>query len=143
MMYYLLYMYKNPKWDGMAMKYKSIKRGMNIVSLLLLIYDIVAINLAYFVALWLRFDCQFSQIPEKYLEPAVQIVPVYTVVMVIALASLRLYRSVWRYASIPELVRVFGASLIGAGTQLAGTLCFLERMPISYYFIGWILMFSV
>ena len=38
---------------------------------------------------------------------------------------------------------VRGWHLIGAGTQLAGTLCFLERMPISYYFIGWILMFSV
>lgn len=126
----------------MSMKYKSIKRGMNIVSLLLLVYDIVVINLAYFAALWLRFDCQFSQIPDKYLEPAIQIVPLYTIAMVAALAALRLYRSVWRYASVPELVRVFGASLIGAGVQIAGSLIFWERMPISYYFIGWILMFS-
>ena len=121
---------------------KTIKKGMNVISLLLLVYDIVAINLAYFVALWLRFDCHFSQIPDKYMEPAIQIVPFYTVVMIAALAAFRLYRSVWRYASIPELVRVFVVSLIGAGAQIFGTLIFLERMPISYYFIGWILMFA-
>lgn len=124
------------------MKSKVLKRGMNTISFLLLFYDIVAINLSYFIALWLRFDCQFSQIPDKYLNLAVQIMPLYTVVMVVSLAALRLYQSVWRYASIPELVRVFSASVIGALTQIVGTLVFLDRMPISYYLIGWILMFA-
>ena len=110
--------------------------------MLLLFYDIVAINLSYFIALWLRFDCQFSQIPDKYLDLAVQIMPLYTIVMVVSLAALRLYQSVWRYASIPELIRVFSASVIGAITQIGGTLLFLDRMPISYYLIGWILMFA-
>ena len=126
----------------MSMKHKILKRGMNRISFLLLIYDIVAINLSYFFALWLRFDCKFTEIPEKYLDPAMNIVPVYTLIMLAALASMRLYRSVWRYASIPELIRVFGASVIGAVTQIAGTLIFLQRMPISYYVIGWILMFA-
>ena len=115
---------------------------MNRISFLLLIYDIAAINLSYFFALWLRFDCKFTEIPEKYLDPAMKIVPIYTVIMLAALAFMRLYRSVWRYASIPELIRVFGASVIGAVTQIAGTLIFLQRMPISYYVIGWILMFA-
>ena len=112
------------------------------ISLLLLFYDIITINLAYLVALWLRFDCRFSLIPEHYLETATKIIPIYTVVMLIALASMRLYRSVWRYASVPELVRVFLASVIGAVTQVVVTLSAMERMPISYYMIGWILMFA-
>ena len=124
------------------MKRKLLKSGMNTISLLLLFYDIVAINLSYFFALWLRFDCKFLAIPESYLDPAAKIVPLYTVVTILAIASLRLYRSVWRYASVPELVRVFWASVIGAMTQIIGTLVFLRRMPISYYLIGWILMFS-
>lgn len=123
------------------MKHKILKRGMNRISFLLLIYDIAAINLSYFFALWLRFDCKFTEIPEKYLDPAMKIVPIYTIIMLAALASLRLYRSVWRYASIPELLRVFSASIIGALVQVLGTLLFLQRMPISYYIIGWILMF--
>ena len=124
------------------MKHKILKRGMNRISFLLLIYDIAAINLSYFFALWLRFDCKFTEIPEKYLDPAMKIVPIYTIIMLAALASLRLYRSVWRYASIPELLRVFSASIIGALAQVLGTLLFLQRMPISYYIIGWILMFA-
>ena len=126
----------------MSMKYKNIKRGMNMVSLLLLFYDMIAINLSYFIALWLRFDCHFSQIPEKYLNGAIQIVPFYTLVSIAVLALLRLYQSVWRYASVPELMRLFFASAAGAFVQIVGTLMFFVRMPISYYFIGWILMFA-
>ena len=94
------------------MKHKILKRGMNTLSLLLLLYDMIAINLAYFIALWLRFDCKFSAIPENYLNPAIKIAPAYTFVMLMTLASMRLYQSVWRYASVPELLRVFSASVI-------------------------------
>ena len=124
------------------MKKKILKNGMNTISFLLLFYDIVAINVSYFFALWLRFDCRFTAIPEHYIDPAIKIMPLYTIVTVAAIAFLRLYRSVWRYASVPELMRVFLASVIGAMTQMVGTLLFLRRMPISYYLIGWILMFS-
>lgn len=124
------------------MKHKILRRGMNTISLLLLFYDIFAINVSYLVALWLRFDCKFSTIPERYLDAAIKIAPMYTFIMLVTLASMRLYQSVWRYASVPELVRVFSASVIGAVTQIAGTLAFIRRMPISYYMIGWILMFA-
>lgn len=115
---------------------------MNAVSFLLMLYDVIAVNLAYLIALWLRFDCQYNSIPEKYLEPAFRIMPLHTVVMLCLLGAMKLYRSVWRYASLPELMRIFWASLIGAAVQVAGTLVFLQRMPISYYFIGWMLMFA-
>ena len=124
------------------MKYKTITRGINKTSFMLLAYDIVAINLVYFIALWLRFDCVFSLIPERYINGALDIAPLYTVVTILALAVLRLYQSIWRYASGSELVRVGAASLIGGLTQIIGTLLFFERMPISYYMIGWILMFA-
>ena len=124
------------------MKKKLLKKGMNVISFFLLFYDIAAINLAYFFALWLRFDCRFTEIPEHYIVSAAEIAPYYTVLMLIVLASLRLYRSVWRYASVPELVRVSIASVVGALIQIIGTLFFIKRMPISYYVIGWILMFA-
>ena len=124
------------------MRHKALKKGMNTVSSLLVLYDIIAVNLAYLIALWLRFDCQYNSIPEKYLSPAFRIIPLHTVVMLAVLAFLRLYQSIWRYASLPELVRILWASCIGALTQVAGTLLFLKRMPISYYLIGWMLMFG-
>lgn len=126
----------------MTMRQKALKKGMNTVSFLLVLYDIIAVNLAYLIALWLRFDCHYDSIPVKYLEPAFQIMPLHTIVMLAVLASMRLYQSIWRYASLPELVRILWASLIGGAVQIAGTLLFLKRMPISYYFIGWMLMFG-
>ena len=39
-----------------------------IISFLLVIYDTISVNLSFFAALWLRFDCRFSGIPMVYLE---------------------------------------------------------------------------
>ena len=122
------------------MKYKIMKKKINIISILLLIYDVIAVNLSYILALWLRFDCHYSMIHDYYLDAAYGIMPLNTVVMISTLVLLKLYQSIWKYASVPELVRVFIASIVGACTQIVGTLIFFERMPISYYFIGWILM---
>ena len=126
----------------MTMRQKAFKKGMNTVSFLLVLYDIIAVNLAYLIALWLRFDCQYDSIPAKYLKPAFQMIPLHTIVMLMVLGFFRLYQSVWRYASLPELVRILWASLIGGAAQIIGTLVFLKRMPASYYFIGWMLMFG-
>ena len=35
----------------------------HIVAVLLMLYDVVVVIGAYCVALWLRFDCHFSEIP--------------------------------------------------------------------------------
>ena len=126
----------------MTMKHKALKKGTNTVSFLLVLYDIIAVNLAYLIALWLRFDCQYDSIPVKYLEPAFQMMPLHTIIMLAVLAFFRLYQSVWRYASLPELVRILWASLTGGTAQIVATILFLQRMPISYYFIGWMLMFG-
>jgi len=124
------------------MRHKALKKSMNTVSLLLMLYDIITVNMAYLIALWLRFDCHYDSIPEKYLLPAFRIMPIHTIVMLVVLALLHLYQSVWRYASLPELLRIFGASLFGASAQVIVTLLFFRRMPISYYFVGWMLMFG-
>ena len=47
------------------MKEKKIKHW-HVITMWLVAYDVVAIVMSYFMALWLRFDCRFSEIPEKY-----------------------------------------------------------------------------
>lgn len=120
----------------------KIKNRINMVSMLLFIYDIIAVNLSYITALWLRFDCQYGMIHDYYVETVYRVMPVYTIVMILIIASLRLYQSVWRYASLPELVRVFSASVVSLMVQIITTLAVGQRMPISYYFIGWLLLFG-
>lgn len=50
-----------------------------LIALYLVAYDIVAVNFAYFFGLWLRFDLQFSHIPQDYLSSFLQFTPVYTI----------------------------------------------------------------
>ena len=39
----------------------------NLISLLLVAYDIIAVTAAYFAALWFRFDCMVSAIDNVYI----------------------------------------------------------------------------
>lgn len=39
------------------------------ISILLFIYDVIVMNVSYGLALWLRFDFRFSDIPPEYLLP--------------------------------------------------------------------------
>ncbi len=112
-----------------------------VISILLIFYDILAVNGSYFWGLWLRFDCRFSQISRMYLEAWIHFSPIYTVICIVVFWYLRLYRSLWRYASYSELLRVIAATVITAAVHTLGITLFFRRMPISYYFIGAILQF--
>ena len=108
----------------------------HIIALYLMVYDFLASNGAYFAALWLRFDCQFSMIPREYLTAWLYFVPVYTVFSLAVFWALRLYRSLWRFASFSELTRVAASTVV---TAVFHTLCItllLRRMPASYYIVG-------
>ena len=51
----------------------------HIIAVGLMLYDIVVVNLSYFVGLWLRFDCQYSMIPSGYLSSWMKFVPIYSI----------------------------------------------------------------
>ena len=112
-----------------------------VIAFLLIIYDLMAVNLAYFLALWLRFDCRFSAIPSTYWTNFLKFLPVYSVVCMIVFFCMKLYRSLWRFASYSELVRVLAATGITTVFQIAGTAVWFGFMPISYYFFGAVIQF--
>ena len=111
------------------------------ISILLILYDIVVVNASYFFALWLRFDGVFSAIPKHYFEAWLHFAPIYTVVCVVVFLLLRLYRSLWRFASISELWRVVLSSLITCAVHILGITLLFRRMPISYYILGMVVQF--
>ena len=111
----------------------------------LVVYDIVMANLSYFLALWFRFDCVFSKIPLNYLNAWKSFVPFYSVICLIIFWSFRLYKSMWRFASFPELIRITLASALASAFHvilivvLEGKLLNasgVNRMPYSYSIIG-------
>ena len=106
------------------------------VSLALIVFDAVAIVLSYFFALWLRFDCTYSAIPEQYLEHYVGFIGVAVVFTIGAFAAHRLYNSIWRFASYSELLRVVIATLISTVFHAVGITLVFDSMPVSYYLFG-------
>lgn len=122
------------------MRIKGLKHW-QVVNIGLLLYDILAVNASYFLALWVRFDCRFSMIPEYYMEAFLKFAPIYTVVCVAVFWRARLYKSIWRFASYSELLRVATATVLTFFVQTIGITLLFKRMPISYYFTGTILQF--
>ena len=113
------------------------------VAALLMAYDLVVAMGAYFFALWLRFDCRFSEIPDMYLSAWFRFSPIYFIVCVVVFWFFHLYQSIWRFASFTELRRViFATMVLGVVHTVAITVLF-QRMPISYYIIGIAVQFAL
>lgn len=124
------------------MKKKKIEHW-QIIALYLIVYDVIAINFAYFFGLWLRFDLHFTNIPAEYMSAFLKFAPIYTVFTIFVFAQLRLYNSLWRFASFSELNRVIIASVITTIFNIVGMTAFIQRMPLSYYIIGAVLQFGL
>lgn len=112
-----------------------------VINIGLFIYDILAVNVAFFLALWLRFDCQYSEIPEVYLDPYMMFAPINTIACILVFWCMRLYKSIWRFASYTELLRVGFATAITGIIHIIGITVIFQRMPMSYYVFGIILQF--
>lgn len=111
------------------------------VAMLLVLYDIVVVNVSYFLALWLRFDLRFSAIGSDYLNAWLSFVPIYTFFCLIVFWLTRLYKSLWKYASYPELMYLLVATGITGLFHTAFITILFKRMPISYYLVGMVLQF--
>ncbi len=107
----------------------------------LILYDILAVNFAYFFSLWLRFDLNYSKIEPQYLEAMAYFMPIYTVFCIVIFWLLRLYKSMWRFASYTEFNRVIISSLITTVFHVVAITAFFCRMPILYYVAGPIIQF--
>lgn len=95
------------------------------------IHDLVMVPIAWFLSFWLRFN--LDVIPSEYLQAAWMAVPMLLLVEGAVFWTLGLYRGVWRFASLPDLERIFKA--VAIGTLLATLVLFaatrLQDIPRS------------
>lgn len=107
-----------------------------IMSILLAVYDIMAVNVSYFLALLFRFDGFFSQIPDYYVRAYVKFIPIYTILCLVIFYASKMYQSVWQYASFNELARTCIGSTVASLLHILLITVIYYRMPISYYLWG-------
>ena len=86
--------------------------------------------LAWQFSWWARFNFDF---PFQDWEKSLLLMPLVIIIQVIVFRRFRLYRGIWRFASIPDLWNIFRASIFGA--LLITLMCFilfrLEGIPRS------------
>lgn len=113
--------------------------------IILIVYDIIAVVAASLLALFIRFEGRYIEIPREYISRSLQYIPVIIVITLIIFYGFRLYSSLWTYAGAPELINITFASALSAMVQMMVMFFFDVRMPRSYYILYgvslWILVF--
>ena len=107
-----------------------------VISIPLMLYDFVAVCGAYFLALFLRFDCVYSAIQARYMIPYKRFILPYAAFCILLFVAMKLYNSVWRYASYTELNRTLAGSMIASAIHTVLITVLFRRMPVSYYLMG-------
>ncbi len=112
---------------------------------LIVLLDIIAVNLSYFLALLTRFyvNNEFRPTVSYYLTDFVKFIPVYSIICVLVFAFFKLYGGMWKYAGINDMNRIIVANIVTAVLHVLVTIVFSTRgrMPITYYLIGALIQF--
>ena len=106
------------------------------IAALLLCFDMAAVIISYFLALWVRFDCVYSSIPSQYLTSYYQAIFVSAPISAAVLLLFKAYNSMWRFASYVELFHVVAGSFVASLLHSIWITVMYKRMPASYYIWG-------
>jgi FlaA1/EpsC-like NDP-sugar epimerase len=103
-------------------------------------HDVVMVQVAWVAAFWLRFN--FEPIPEPYLAAALSALPAVVVVQAVVNWRVGLYRGVWRFASLPDLLRILKAICIGVAVtaMVLFTWTRLQDLPRSTFALHGLLL---
>jgi UDP-GlcNAc:undecaprenyl-phosphate GlcNAc-1-phosphate transferase len=100
--------------------------------------DVVLIVVAYYSAYLLRFEDQF----ETYRSVFVQTISPVIVLQIAALAVCGAYRGLWRYTSVPDLLRLLQGITLGAVATVAyfALVSRLEGLSRAVFILNWLLL---
>ncbi len=105
---------------------------------LLLFTDVMFINLSFYLALLIRFE---FFVPRQYNNLFLKSTIFITLIQVAVYYLFGLYRSLWEFASLEELIQIFAAVATTGAIILLTGIIIRDRMPYSVCIISSILMF--
>ena len=110
---------------------------------ILAVADILSILAMFFAGLWFRYDFRFSEIPIEYIVSYLKFTVIWCAVSAAVFAVCRLYHSIWRFASVDELLHIICAYTVLA--VFGGIYLVVNKnkhMPYSFYVLGFIFSFA-
>lgn len=118
--------------------------------ILLVIWDAVCINLCSFAALFIRYELNWGRFirsgitddyPKGYVTTLQELIIINTIVTLIIFMFFRLYNSLWRYASLGEVLNIAIACGLSAVVHFLTVFGTYRRLPRSYFVIYLLLLF--
>ena len=107
---------------------EKIKLGLIVIS------DITLLAMSFFCAYLIRFDFDFNIIPKHFIKQMVFLFGISVVFKIAVFIPFKLYRSLWKYAGVYELVSIFLASAITNGVLFV-YIAFVERLAPRSIFV--------
>ena len=83
----------------------------------LIVYDIISVCMASYLALLMRYSFDVSAIPDYFLEPITRFLPLNILVTLAVLYIFRKYSSLWAFAGETELQNLVISSVISSLIQ--------------------------
>ena len=120
-------------------KVNKLLKKKNVRIIMFMILDVLALTLCSFLSINLRFD--FNNVPSMYLDNIYKYLVIDSIIMLVVFWLCKLYKSMWSYASITELVNVVIGCTITLVIEASYKLIFNINMPRSYYLIELLLLY--
>ncbi len=113
---------------------KYFNKGL-LLNVIFFILDVLCINLSSFFAVFIRFNMSLTDIPVHYAANIYEMAIPNTVITLILFFALKLYRSIWRFASIKEVTNIFIACFMSVVANLVMYSMTLTPIFRSYYIL--------
>ena len=107
---------------------------------LLVLLDILTVQIASFLALFIRYEFSFNSIPVTDMEQVLHYTIPNTIITLVVFAIAKMYRSVWRHASTSELVNIILGCAAASLIQVTCAYYLGLTLPRSSYFIYYFAM---
>lgn len=103
---------------------------------ILMAADVLALCLASFLGLFVRFDLNISRIPPEYAQAAMEFLPYYILASLVIFFLARMYSTMWSVAGVREALHVVAACGLASLVQIAGMMLLQLSVPRSFFLVS-------
>ncbi len=96
------------------------KKQLFVRRVFLVLLDIICIGASGFIALFVRFDFHYSSMEGPYLDKYLTYLPIHIVLTLVVFILFHMYKSLWEFASINEMVRIILACVLSEIEHMLG-----------------------
>ena len=115
--------------------------GMAPKVIFIMMLDVLATVVSFFLGLWFRYDFSFAEIRPVHLDGFLSAIGPWCVITLLVFWIFRLYNAIWAFVSTPEVFRITGAYVV---LGVIGVLVFHfdgNLMPRSSMVVGFLFSF--